>query len=98
MVINGRYSAWTDVSSGVPQGSVLGPNIFLVFIIYLEDGVQIGVLKFADDNTLNTEVTKEGGGEQLREDLDSCTEWANNGWGSSTWQSARYYMQEEQTQ
>ena len=35
-------------------------------------------LKFADDTKLYTEVTKEEGGEQLQEDLDKCTEWANN--------------------
>ena len=69
VVVNGRYSDWTDVSSGVPQGSVLGPTLFLMFINDPEDGVQSTVLKFADDNKLYTEVTKEEGGEQLQEDL-----------------------------
>ena len=76
VVINGRYSDWTDVTSGVPQGSVLGPKLFLMFINDLEDGVQSTVLKFADDTKLYTEVTNEEGGEQLQEDLDKCTEWA----------------------
>ena len=53
VVINGRYSDWTDfsndVSNGVPQGSVLGPTLFLMFINKLEDGVQSRVFKFADD-------------------------------------------------
>ena len=77
VVINGRYSDWADVTSGVPQGSVLGPTLFLMFINNLEDGVQNTVLKFADDTKLYTEVTKEVGGEQLHEYLDKCTEWAN---------------------
>ena len=77
VVVNGRYSDWTDVTSGVPQGSVLGPTLFLMFKNDLEDGVQSTVLKFADDTKLYTEVTKEEGGEQLQEDLDKCTEWAN---------------------
>ena len=76
VVINGRYSDWINVTSGVPQGSVLGPTLFLIFINDLEDGVQSTVLKFADDTKLYTEVTKEGG-EQVQEDLDKCTEWAN---------------------
>ena len=61
VVIDGRYSDWTDVSNGVPQGSVLGPTLFLMFINinYLEDGVQSRLLKFADDTKLYTEVTKE---------------------------------------
>ena len=59
MVIKGRYSDWTDVSNGVPQGPVLGPTLFLMSINDLEDGVQSEVLKFADTTELYNEVTKE---------------------------------------
>ena len=59
VVFNGRYSDWTDVSNGDPQGSVLGLNLFLILINNLEDGVQSRVLKFADNTKLYTEVTKE---------------------------------------
>ena len=52
VVINGRYSDWTYITSGVPQGSVLGPTLFLMFINDLEDGVQSTVLKFADGTKL----------------------------------------------
>ena len=75
-LINERYSDWTDVSSDVPQGSVLGPTLFPMFINDLEDGVQSTVLKFADDTKLYPEVTMEEGCEQLQEYLDKCTAWA----------------------
>ena len=64
---------------GVPQGSVIGPTLFIMFINDLEDGAQSRILKYADDTKLYIRVTKEEGGRQLQEDLDKCTEWENNG-------------------
>ena len=53
MKINGTYSNWQQVRSGVPQGSVLGPLLFNLFIndfIYAIENSQ--VCNFADDNTI----------------------------------------------
>ena len=60
VVVDGEISSWKSVLSGVPQGSVLGPILFLVYINDLEEGVTGSILKFADDTKL-FRTTKEIG-------------------------------------
>jgi hypothetical protein len=49
VVLNGSNSKWTDVTSGIPQGSVLGPILFTIYINDLPDVVQNVAKLFADD-------------------------------------------------
>ncbi len=52
VVINGEHSDWLGVNSSVPQGSVLGPLLFLVYIDDLKEGILSKLRRFADDTKL----------------------------------------------
>ena len=52
VVLNGINSSWEEVNAGVPQGSVLGPLLFLIYINDLPDGLRSTAKLFADDTSL----------------------------------------------
>ena len=80
--INGKYSDWADVESGVPQGSVLGPILFIMFIDDISWEIKSKVSIFADDLKVMGTVNSSEEIEQLQRDLDRITEWATR-WGMS---------------
>ena len=63
VAVSGRMSCWKDVSCGVPQGSVLGPLLFNIYINDLDSGVESKLSKFADDTKLGGKVNSRRGGE-----------------------------------
>ena len=76
VVVDGEVSNWKSVLSGVPQGSVLGPILFLIYINDLDDSITSNVLKFADDTKLFRKVNTDGDKQHLQNDLDRLVKWS----------------------
>ena len=75
MGIRGVLSDW-EVLSGVLQGSVLGPLLFLIYINDLEFGIDNWTLKFADDTKIFTRITDDNDWHSLQDDLSKLTTWS----------------------
>ncbi|MCP4487008.1 MAG: hypothetical protein GY820_06775, partial [Gammaproteobacteria bacterium] len=74
--VNGEFSSWLPVTSGVPQGSKLGPLLFLIYINDLSNSVQNSVIKlFADDCKLYFSCSSPFNFDPLEEDLSRVSLW-----------------------
>ena len=77
VVVNGAASQWKPVTSGVPQGSVLGPVLFVIYINDLPSSIQSDVYVFADDTKIFRIITEDPDRVQLQTDLDSVSTWSD---------------------
>ena len=75
--LNGQCSSWVDVNAGVPQGSFLGPLLFLIYINDLSDDLKSECKLFADDTSLFSVVNDiNTSASDLNEDLEKIGNWA----------------------
>ena len=77
VVLNGQNSSWANVHAGVPQGSILGPLIFLIYISDLSDNLTSNAKLFADDTSLFSVVHDVNtSAKELNDDLKKVNDWA----------------------
>jgi hypothetical protein len=77
VVLGGEHSGWVNVKSGVPQGTVVGPLLFLIYLNDLPDNLSSSVRLFADDYR---NITTASDASKLQHDLQILDQWQN------TWQ------------
>ena len=70
--VGDSFSCWVDVKSGIPQGSLLGPLLFIIFINDLPDTFHNNCKLFADDTKIYGNP-----GKSLQDDLDSAVKWSD---------------------
>ena len=75
--VNGAVSHVTDVTSGVPQGSFLGPMLFLLHINDINEHIQSGIRPFADDSIIYRKINSNIDHQILQTDLIQLEKWSD---------------------
>ena len=76
VVLNGQTFSWAVVNAGVPQGSILGPLLFLIYINDIADGFSSNAKLFADDTSLFSVVhNADTTAKELNNDLVKISRW-----------------------
>ena len=77
VVLRDKYSSWRRVWSGVPQGSVLGPTLFLIYINDLVDSIECKGKLFADDAKIYKRIRSAADPDLLQNDLNKLQLWSD---------------------
>ena len=78
MAVNVKESNWHDVSSEIPQGSVLGPLLFVLYINDLPDLTQSNTFLFADDINIFRPIINSDDQSILQQDITVTEQWMEN--------------------
>jgi len=78
VVVGGAFSGWADILSGVPQGSVLGPVLFVCFINDMPENIASFLFMYADDTKLFSKVNSKDEADLLQNDLDEFLKWGGD--------------------
>ena len=76
MVVNGSHSSWVDVRSGVPQGSVLGPLFFILYVNNIPSLIENSCKMFADDTKIYSVIKSFDDSLRLQHDIDTLMQWS----------------------
>ena len=77
MIVGNEKSEWQRVTSGIPQGSVLGPILFTIFINDMPDQVEATMKLFADDAKIFTAIKSMENIDSLQVDIDKLLAWSH---------------------
>jgi len=75
--VNGAFSSWTEILSGVPQGSVLGPLLIILFVNDLPDWIKNSMRMFADDTKVWCPISSTSDSQILQDDLNNLNKWSD---------------------
>ena len=76
VVLDGQCSDWISVKSGVPEGSVCGPLLFICFTADIPDLIQTNIIMYADDIKLYHRIYSSSDAAVLQADLDRLSSWS----------------------
>jgi len=80
LTVNGKLSTWHDVISGIPQGSIMGPLLFIIYINDLPDycnDLHTKLYIYADDTKLSRHIFNTADQDKLQNDINTLNDWAN---------------------